>query len=159
MTTIEVVGARNWRDLSACLGEDPELFFPTAEPGTAMYEAQVAQAKTVCGGCPVRLQCLTYALEAISDGVAGGMTSTERRAERRRQRATVRRAVAVASAPAPARLLEVARPASASRDEVKAAGLALLAAGHSARAAAERLGVSERTVSRWAAGARRGVAA
>lgn len=38
-------------------------------------------AKRVCGGCPVRQQCLQYALDAhITEGIWGGLTPRERRA-------------------------------------------------------------------------------
>jgi hypothetical protein len=42
--------------------------------------------KTVdgCGPCAVRTNCLSYALEAVPDGIWGGTTLDERRAARRR---------------------------------------------------------------------------
>jgi hypothetical protein len=66
----------------ACRDVDPELFFPVAESGP-LYEAQVAQAKAVCAGCPIRAQCLAFALERLPYGIAGGMTAGERAAVRR----------------------------------------------------------------------------
>lgn len=43
-------------------------------------------ARSVCGGCVVRLQCLADALDSRADfGVWGGMTERERRALRRRR--------------------------------------------------------------------------
>lgn len=43
-------------------------------------------ARTVCIGCPVRLQCLADALDSRADfGVWGGMTERERRALLRRR--------------------------------------------------------------------------
>ncbi|MFE3072426.1 WhiB family transcriptional regulator [Streptomyces sp. NPDC059247] len=39
------------------------------------------RAKAVCTGCPVRAECLAYALDGrIEHGVWGGMTERERRA-------------------------------------------------------------------------------
>jgi len=39
------------------------------------------RAKTICGGCPVRTECLADALDSrIEFGVWGGMTERERRA-------------------------------------------------------------------------------
>ncbi|MEU3605394.1 WhiB family transcriptional regulator [Streptomyces sp. NPDC035033] len=39
------------------------------------------RAKTLCTGCPVRAECLAYALDRrIEHGVWGGMTERERRA-------------------------------------------------------------------------------
>ncbi|MER5737299.1 WhiB family transcriptional regulator [Streptomyces sp. NPDC002262] len=48
------------------------------------------RAKALCGGCPVRAECLAYALDGrIEHGVWGGMTERERRALLKR-RPTVR---------------------------------------------------------------------
>lgn len=71
----------DWRHRAACRGEDPELFFPVGGDGAAL--ARVAAAKAVCAGCPVRAECLAFALVAISDGVAGGLTAEERAQLRR----------------------------------------------------------------------------
>ena len=75
--------ARDWRSGAACLGVDPELFFPTAEAGP-VHDVQVRAAKQVCAGCPVVAACLAEALARIPDGIAGGLTPDERRALRRR---------------------------------------------------------------------------
>ena len=83
---------RDWRSRAACLGVDPELFFPVAEDGP-VHDAQVAKAKAVCAGCPVVAVCLADALARIPDGIAGGLTEQERRALRRRNRAAVTGAV------------------------------------------------------------------
>jgi WhiB family redox-sensing transcriptional regulator len=67
----------------ACRQADPELFFPIAAvtgPGARQVEA----AKAVCGRCAVRPNRLSYALEAMPEGVWGGTTLEERRAARRR---------------------------------------------------------------------------
>src|SRR5690606_16229294 len=62
---------------------DPELFFPVGASGPALL--QIAEAKTVCRGCPVVTECLTWALESGQDaGVWGGMSEDERRALTRR---------------------------------------------------------------------------
>ncbi|QUH03598.1 WhiB family transcriptional regulator [Saccharopolyspora erythraea] len=73
----------NWRDQAACLDEDPELFFPVSEVGPGARQASAAKA--VCARCPVRSECLDYALEnGLDHGVFGGMTDRERRALSRR---------------------------------------------------------------------------
>ena len=54
---------KNWQDEANCLGVDPDLFFP--ERG-----ASTREAKEVCRGCVVRMQCLEYAL--AGRGCAGG---------------------------------------------------------------------------------------
>jgi WhiB family redox-sensing transcriptional regulator len=52
------------------------------------------RAKLVCSGCPVRLECLSEALDhRIEWGVWGGMTERERRALLRRRPTASWRAV------------------------------------------------------------------
>ncbi|MEU2880515.1 WhiB family transcriptional regulator, partial [Streptomyces sp. NPDC007070] len=80
----------NWRDHAACRQEDPDLFFPIGTTGPALLQTQ--QAKAVCGRCPVREQCLEWALatdQAI--GVWGGTSENERRALKRRRATAARR--------------------------------------------------------------------
>jgi WhiB family redox-sensing transcriptional regulator len=75
----------HWRNLALCRYEDPELFFPvgTLRSGSALIQAD--EAKTVCRRCPVREQCLAWALAAEPvEGIWGGTTEAERRAARRR---------------------------------------------------------------------------
>jgi WhiB family transcriptional regulator, redox-sensing transcriptional regulator len=75
----------DWRHRAACRDEDPELFFPISEVGPGARQA--AQAKAVCARCPVREQCLRYALDnGLDDGIFGGTTERERRALTRRTR-------------------------------------------------------------------------
>ncbi|WP_051939796.1 WhiB family transcriptional regulator [Phaeacidiphilus oryzae] len=72
----------HWRDLAACNRTDPEDLFVD---GAAQH-----RAKAVCMGCPVRTECLAYALDhRVEFGVWGGATERERRAILRR-RPTVR---------------------------------------------------------------------
>ncbi|MFJ8857925.1 WhiB family transcriptional regulator [Streptomyces sp. NPDC102451] len=74
----------NWRMHAACREEDPDLFFPIGSSGPALVQAE--EAKAVCGICPVREQCLEWALEKGQDaGVWGGMDENERRALKRRR--------------------------------------------------------------------------
>lgn len=81
----ELVCSRNWRDAAACRDEDPELFFPIGQG--AAYELQVAEAKAVCAGCPVRARCLQDALDrGEPSGVFGGLDEDERRALKRRKK-------------------------------------------------------------------------
>src|ERR1700709_2474497 len=71
---------RTWQDQANCLGVDPDLFFP--ERG-----ASTREAKEVCRGCVVRLDCLDYALDnGEKFGIWGGLSERERR-RLRRQRA------------------------------------------------------------------------
>jgi WhiB family redox-sensing transcriptional regulator len=72
------IPGQNWRLLAACRHADPELFFPVSLSGPALD--QIMQAKAICACCPVRRQCLAFALNTRQDhGVWGGMTEQERR--------------------------------------------------------------------------------
>lgn len=89
----------NWHDDAACLNSgDPEVFFPAGTTGDAAL--QIYAAKQVCATCPVRPQCLEFALTSRQDfGVWGGLTEEERRSLRRaRQRAARRHAKAPVAA-------------------------------------------------------------
>ncbi len=80
---------REWQERANCLGVDPDLFFP--ERG-----ASTKEAKGVCGGCEVKVECLEYALaHGEKFGIWGGMSERERR-RLRRQRALARRGAASA---------------------------------------------------------------
>lgn len=74
----------DWRQRAACKDEDPELFFPVSDIGPGAR--QTAQAKGVCARCPVRAECLAYALETgLDSGIFGGATERDRRRLKRRQ--------------------------------------------------------------------------
>jgi WhiB family redox-sensing transcriptional regulator len=84
-------GAHAWAAKGACRHADPELFFPVAPGGPAL--TQLARAKDICAGCPVRTQCLEFALETGQDfGVWGGASEEERRLMRRERCRQRRRA-------------------------------------------------------------------
>ena len=71
---------------AACLAAEPDLFFPVSAAGPAV--AQVVAAKAVCRGCPVRAECLGYAVQTAQEhGIWGGATEEERRLARRGQAA------------------------------------------------------------------------
>lgn len=75
-----------------CTKADPELFF--------VFDSQtdlVAAAKGLCSQCPVKAECLQWALGHNVDGIWGGTTKTERDAMKRR-RAPIRIALGRAAA-------------------------------------------------------------
>lgn len=73
---------RSWRDLAACRGVHPDVFYPTAED-----EAAVARAKEICDGCMVRETCLDHALvNREREGVWGGASEADRRRMLRQRR-------------------------------------------------------------------------
>jgi WhiB family redox-sensing transcriptional regulator len=79
-----------WRDRAACLGVDPEMFFPIGSTGPALV--QLEEAKAVCRRCEVVEPCLRWATESRQeDGVWGGLSADEHRAVKRRN-ARARRA-------------------------------------------------------------------
>jgi len=72
----------NWREDTACLHADPDLFFPIASIGPALD--QIDQAKRICAACAVRRPCLAWALDqGVVSGIWGGTSEAERRAIRR----------------------------------------------------------------------------
>jgi WhiB family redox-sensing transcriptional regulator len=75
----------NWRAAGACLNADPDLFFPISTKGPA--EQQIIRAKTICGSCRVRRECLEFALSHdLVYGIWGGTTPEDRQRDRRRKR-------------------------------------------------------------------------
>jgi WhiB family transcriptional regulator, redox-sensing transcriptional regulator len=72
----------DWRLAAACRDLDPDVFFPIGTAGPAAV-IQVAEAKRICLGCPVRTPCLDWALRHHQDhGIWGGLTAAERQALR-----------------------------------------------------------------------------
>jgi WhiB family redox-sensing transcriptional regulator len=63
----------DWQERASCAGVGPGAFFPDEGSSTRA-------AKKVCDGCPVRPECLAYALAHDERfGVWGGTTPRERR--------------------------------------------------------------------------------
>jgi WhiB family redox-sensing transcriptional regulator len=84
----------DWVQRALCKDEDPELFFPVGATGPAA--SQITAAKQVCARCPVRLECLEWALSTAQDaGVWGGLSEDERRALRLARRRQAMRPVPV----------------------------------------------------------------
>lgn len=66
-------GAYAWQAEALCAQTDPEAFFP--EKGGSTRDA-----KRVCQTCPVRTECLEYALANDERfGIWGGLSERERR--------------------------------------------------------------------------------
>lgn len=69
---------KHWQQSAACLSADPELFFPVSGTGPSLRQAE--QAKAVCARCPVRQECLAYAVATRQQhGIWGGLTEGGRR--------------------------------------------------------------------------------
>jgi WhiB family redox-sensing transcriptional regulator len=144
---------RNWRDRAACRLVDPELFFPVGNDGPALV--QIAEAKAICARCPVVAQCLSFALVALPEGIAGGLTVEERRTRRRASRSPAA-GVAKPFGRLPGGVDEVVvirlmagEGVPASRQELAQAAVGLCLVGHGCRWIGTRLGVGDRQVYRW----------
>ena len=71
----------DWRAGALCARTDPDLWF---SPGALEHK----EAKRICRDCPVRSECLSYALYTpVDHGIWGGMTERERRKHRRQEAA------------------------------------------------------------------------
>jgi WhiB family redox-sensing transcriptional regulator len=70
-----------WQFDASCRGEDSALFFaPNYFERREEKEGREARAKAICAGCPVRAECLEYALRTReSHGIWGGLNELERR--------------------------------------------------------------------------------
>jgi hypothetical protein len=131
------------------------LFFPAAERGP-VRAVQVAAAKAVCAGCPVRPECLSEALARIPYGIAGGLTENERRRLRTHDIRT-RPVPEQDGLPAEAAEVLADGPSRGWTSRQRAAiGRVLLAAGCPTPQVARACGVSDRTAHRWAATTRAG---
>ncbi len=68
----------DWRAYALCAASDVDVWF-------AAGAVEHKQAKRICGACPVRRECLAYAMDArVDHGIWGGLTERERRRLRRR---------------------------------------------------------------------------
>ena len=76
-----------WQDKAACKGMDPIIFFGPEHAETVKEKRdREDQAKAVCEICPVKKDCLEYALDAREPyGIWGGLTELERKALLRRR--------------------------------------------------------------------------
>ena len=75
-----------WQDAAECRGEDLLLFFGPDGERQPEREIRERKAKGVCATCPVRLECLNYAVSRPEKyGTWGGLNEDERSAERRRR--------------------------------------------------------------------------
>jgi WhiB family redox-sensing transcriptional regulator len=74
---------RTWQPVALCRGNHSHLFFP---PSTTERkderERREVRAKSICRICPVKAQCLDYAMEIREPyGIWGGLTEAERRTQ------------------------------------------------------------------------------
>ncbi|HWG12839.1 MAG TPA: WhiB family transcriptional regulator [Streptosporangiaceae bacterium] len=75
-----------WQDRGACRNEDVSLFFGPDGERQPERDIRERKAKAICAACPVRAECLNYALSRPEKyGTWGGLNEEERAAERRRR--------------------------------------------------------------------------
>lgn len=75
-----------------CVGHDSNLWFPMADksqPGKfsdnyRKAKADTLVAKKICADCPIRIDCLSYALYHEMFGIWGGATERERHQMRKK---------------------------------------------------------------------------
>jgi WhiB family redox-sensing transcriptional regulator len=74
-----------WQDRALCFGDEPDLYYPEGDsfaeipPAPEVVQARADAAKDVCSRCPVRAECLAFALANGEEfGVWGGMEPDER---------------------------------------------------------------------------------
>lgn len=64
---------RPWAWYASCREADADLFFEGSVEATA-------EARRICSGCPVRQECLEWALDTrVPYGIWGGLTERQRR--------------------------------------------------------------------------------
>lgn len=62
-----------WAERAACVGLDPEVFFPEAGEDQSF-------AMSVCADCQVRAECLAHAVaNDETQGIWGGLSARERK--------------------------------------------------------------------------------
>lgn len=69
-----------WERTPACVTADPRVFFPEDGDGRPVEDGPEAEpARRICAQCPLRHQCLEYALSAgMPAGIWGGLSTGER---------------------------------------------------------------------------------
>jgi WhiB family transcriptional regulator, redox-sensing transcriptional regulator len=74
-----------WQDDAACRGKEVVLFFGPDGERQPERDIRERKAKVVCASCPVRTECLSYAVTRPEKyGTWGGLNEDERASERRR---------------------------------------------------------------------------
>lgn len=74
-----------WMQEASCLGSSPDLWFPS-------HDRIPQEAKAICAACPVRSDCLEYALaDRRLSGIWAGTSASDRRRLRLRRTGQARR--------------------------------------------------------------------
>jgi WhiB family redox-sensing transcriptional regulator len=96
--TVDMPGM-GWTERANCRDADPELFHVPSgdrggQPGPLRQRetVRIRRAKAICGGCPVRAECLEFAMESKDAwAILGGTTPEERKNMRHNENRRARR--------------------------------------------------------------------
>jgi WhiB family redox-sensing transcriptional regulator len=129
---------------------DAELWQPIGTTGSSV--PQIEEAKALCGLCPVRSECLEYALEMpVDSGILGGLTDIERASlKRRRSRARAK----TEEAPQPQRQTPPPTTPAPRRVDAAPARMLLADSGLSYSEIAKRTGLDRDSLSKIGRGER-----
>ena len=81
MDDVQRPAVNTWKMRAACLDLPVDIFFPMPGP---KCRTKINLAKAICDGCPVKAECLDYAMSFVRGsftslpGVYGGTTEKER---------------------------------------------------------------------------------
>jgi WhiB family redox-sensing transcriptional regulator len=77
VTVNNIANIVNWQERAACRGADTDLFYPPRGYNIHDYKKVI---ETYCDNCPVRQDCLDYAIENCENlGIWGGLPAIGRR--------------------------------------------------------------------------------
>ncbi len=77
-----LLAAHDWMDSAACKTYPTRVFYQELGAGGYCYD----QARTICSSCPVKPECLNYALDINEkEGFWGGASPHERRLIQKRR--------------------------------------------------------------------------
>lgn len=82
----------SWMVRGACRGEDSDLFFAPDNERQPEREVREGKARAVCDVCPVKAECLDYAVGTGQVGMWGGTDDEQRKSLRRREQRRARAA-------------------------------------------------------------------
>jgi len=84
----------DWMEAAACRDKPTEIFFSHRDDGDQSWPEgwSYDEARAICNDCPVRVDCLSYAMtHGIKSGMWGGKSPVERRRIRRLELKEIRR--------------------------------------------------------------------
>lgn len=74
ISNVVPIRAEDWMTLADCQGVATDIFFPELD------ELPSDDARKLCARCPVKEECLQWAINHDEDGYWGGTTKTQREA-------------------------------------------------------------------------------